>query len=62
VRFAQVEVECGAKEEVWEVVEPNRCEYQARMATPAACSHEEAKSVQDQIAAVERELAAKDEL
>jgi protein kinase C substrate 80K-H len=58
----QVELDCGSKEEVSDVVEPNRCEYQARMTTPAACSPEEAKSLQVQIAGVEQELAAKDEL
>jgi len=62
VCLLQVELECGSKEEVSHVVEPNRCEYQARMTTPAACSPEEAQSLQLQIAGVEQELAGKDEL
>ena len=59
---AQVELECGYKEEISHVQEPSRCEYTALMATPAACSREETAHLEEQVAAAERELAGKDEL
>lgn len=56
----QVNLECGSKEELSHVEEPNRCEYQAKMSTPAACLAEDAKQVQEQIAGFNS--ASKDEL
>ena len=57
----QVELECGSREELSHVEEPNRCEYQARMTTPAACLAEAAKLLQKQIADLDI-ATTKDEL
>lgn len=53
---------CGPKEELYDVEEPNRCEYRAKLTTPAACSAEEAEKVEAELTALEEELARKDEL
>lgn len=57
-----MQLECGAKEEVSSVEEPSRCEYRAKMITPAACSRDAAQQVQEQLAAAEQELTIKEEL
>ena len=56
----QINLECGSKEELSHVEEPNRCEYQAKMTTPAACLAEDAKQLQAMIAGFDN--ASKDEL
>ena len=58
----QVNLECGSNEELSEVEEPNRCEYQAKMTTPAACLMKDAKQLQAEIAGFDSASASKDEL
>lgn len=62
VNHFQVDVECGAKEELSSVEEPSRCEYTAKMTTPACCSTEEAHAVQEQLDVAEKELTEREEL
>lgn len=52
----QVSLKCGISEKLMKVEEPSRCEYVATLATPAACTHTEAQTVQDQLAALNHEL------
>ena len=58
----KVELECGKKEELSQVEEPSRCEYKARMTTPAICSEAEYESVLSEIKLVEEQAADKTEL
>lgn len=57
-----MELECGSKEELSHVEEPNRCEYQAKMTSPAACMVEDAQQLQRQIADLDKISAGKEEL
>lgn len=54
----QVRLHCGAKERVWKVEEPSRCEYTAQMDTPAACSEEAVAELARQLAAKEAAIKA----
>lgn len=56
-----MELLCGSKEELSHVEEPNRCEYHARMTTPAACSTEDSRALQKLIAELDA-ATNKDEL
>lgn len=47
IRKANVEIECGSKNEVLTVSEPEKCEYFFRMTSPAACK--EKKSEDEQV-------------
>lgn len=44
-RSLRVELACGAKDALSRVEEPNRCAYEARFETPAACSAAEAEKL-----------------
>jgi hypothetical protein len=46
-RSLTVEVECGAATALLKVEEPNRCEYLARMTTPAACEAAQAAALEE---------------
>ena len=41
---------CGPTEELTRVEEPSRCEYTARLRTPAACTHEHAAELRAELA------------
>ncbi|KAK9809905.1 hypothetical protein WJX72_001391 [[Myrmecia] bisecta] len=56
VRSLKVDLVCGAAEELSKVAEPNRCEYEAQLVTPAACSAEQAEQLRQQVEAGEKEL------
>ena len=58
----QIELECGKKEELSQVEEPNRCEYKAKMTTPAVCSDSEYDSVLKAMKLIEEQAADKSEL
>lgn len=45
----QVSLQCGATEALSGVQEPNRCEYTAVFATPAACTPALAAAVQERL-------------
>ena len=53
--MSQVQVACGAEEELSHVEEPNRCEYTAEFLTPAACTRQEADALAAQLEQVETE-------
>lgn len=54
----QVSLKCGVDEQLANVSEPNRCEYVARLVTPAACTPELVALARSELADAERELAA----
>ena len=58
----QVSVKCGSSEQVSKVDEPNRCEYTAELATPAACLPSLVEEAQKESAAAEQDLKDHDEL
>ena len=58
----QVRVACGQDEALMDVQEPNRCEYVARLTTPAACKPEDVAAVQRQVAALENDVLEHTEL
>ncbi|MCJ1425121.1 hypothetical protein MMC29_003009 [Sticta canariensis] len=60
--MVQVEVSCGQDEVLQDVQEPNRCEYTARMTTPAACTPDSVLAVQQLLAASERDVLEHTEL
>ena len=47
--WLQVTLKCGATESLSRVQEPNRCEYTAVFATPAACTPALAAAVRDRL-------------
>ena len=57
-RSLRVELQCGATHQLLKVDEPNRCEYRAHLATPAACTQQladaSAARAQEAMALVER--------
>ena len=40
---------CGSVNQILEVSEPEKCEYMATMATPAACTDELLREVRDEL-------------
>lgn len=54
----QVSLHCGVEEALANVSEPNRCEYVARLVTPAACTPELVALARREYEEAERELAA----
>ncbi|KAK9822351.1 hypothetical protein WJX74_010977 [Apatococcus lobatus] len=61
-RSLQVSIKCGSIEQVSKVDEPNRCEYTAEFATPAACSPSLVEQAQRESTAAEQDLKGHDEL
>ncbi len=62
-RSLALELVCGADEAVSRVAEPSRCEYTARLATPAACSAAAVDALRAEVAARRATAAAaRDEL
>ncbi len=59
---AQVKISCGKAEHLKHVEEPSRCEYQAHLTTPAACSSEAARQLQEEVEEAERAIRSHDEL
>lgn len=58
----QVSISCGKVEFLKHVEEPSRCEYAAHLTTPAACSSEVARQLQQQVEEAERAISSHDEL
>ncbi len=58
----QVSISCGKVEKLKHVEEPSRCEYVAHLTTPAACSEEVARQLQQQVEEAEQAVRAHDEL
>lgn len=56
-----MQLHCGAKERVWKVDEPSRCEYVAQMDTPAACSEAAVAALAHALAAKEAAIKAADD-
>ena len=44
-RSANIELECGAENELVKVTEPSKCEYHFKMRSPAVCSRPDKKAV-----------------
>ncbi|XP_019155691.1 PREDICTED: glucosidase 2 subunit beta-like isoform X2 [Ipomoea nil] len=55
-RSLKVKLRCGLKNEVNSVDEPSRCEYLAVLSTPALCSEEKLKELEDKLKMLDREL------
>lgn len=62
-RSLKVRLRCGLKNEITDVDEPSRCEYVAILSTPALCTEEKMKELQNKLAKLNSELPEKhDEL
>ncbi|CAL8469590.1 g9131 [Coccomyxa elongata] len=61
-RSMLVTISCGKVEHLKHVEEPSRCEYQAHLTTPAACSSEAARQLQLEVEEAERAIRSHDEL
>lgn len=48
-RSALIDIECGLDTRILSVTEPNRCEYNYKMQTPAACATGSASEVHDEL-------------
>ena len=46
-------MKCGTSEKLSKVEEPSRCEYEAELLTPAACTAETVAAVQSKLAALD---------
>ncbi len=57
-RGPQVALQCGVEEVLANVSEPNRCEYVARLFTPAACTPDHVSHAWRELEAAEQELAS----
>jgi len=57
-RGSQVALQCGVEERLANVSEPNRCEYVARLFTPAACTPDHVSHAWRELEAAEQELAS----
>ncbi|KAI3412389.1 uncharacterized protein J3R85_017426 [Psidium guajava] len=55
-RSIKVKLRCGLENEVADVDEPSRCEYEALLSTPALCKEDELKELQDKLDTMSREL------
>ncbi|XP_010032841.2 LOW QUALITY PROTEIN: glucosidase 2 subunit beta [Eucalyptus grandis] len=55
-RSMKVKLRCGLKNEVADVDEPSRCEYEAMISTPALCKEDKLKELQDKLDTMSREL------
>ncbi|KAK3002274.1 hypothetical protein RJ639_022186 [Escallonia herrerae] len=53
--FAMVKLRCGLKNEVTDVGEPSRCEYEALLSTPAVCVEEKLKELQHKLDLMNKE-------
>lgn len=56
IAHLQVKLRCGLKNEVADVDEPSRCEYEAMISTPALCKEDKLKELQDKLDTMSREL------
>ncbi|KAF8035363.1 hypothetical protein BT93_C1404 [Corymbia citriodora subsp. variegata] len=62
-RSMKVKLRCGLKNEVADVDEPSRCEYEALLSTPALCKEDKLKELQDKLDMMSRErMEGHDEL
>ncbi|KAK2982010.1 hypothetical protein RJ640_013220 [Escallonia rubra] len=54
-RSLKVKLRCGLKNEVTDVGEPSRCEYEALLSTPAVCVEEKLKELQHKLELMNKE-------
>ncbi|XP_047318041.1 glucosidase 2 subunit beta-like [Impatiens glandulifera] len=54
-RSIQVRLRCGLKNEVTDVDEPSRCEYVSLLSTPAVCSEEKLKELEQKLVFLNKE-------
>jgi protein kinase C substrate 80K-H len=54
-RSLKVRLRCGLKDEVTDVGEPSRCEYEALLSTPAVCVEAKLKELQDKFNTMNKE-------
>ncbi|KAA8542885.1 hypothetical protein F0562_024037 [Nyssa sinensis] len=54
-RSLKVKLRCGLKNEVTDVEEPSRCEYEALLSTPALCLEEKLMQLQDKLDLMKKE-------
>ncbi|GLT82465.1 hypothetical protein SLE2022_008330 [Rubroshorea leprosula] len=61
-RSLKIKLRCGLKNEIADVDEPSRCEYVALLSTPALCTEDKLKELQDKLDMMNKQPQKHDEL